>query len=299
MKTRLSEAGFDFCTFLDFNSSNDFFLFEIGTYKCPPGYGYGPSIRSCDIIHYVRSGRGHLVLDGREYDIGPNQAFLIPANVIAYYEADEADPWSYLWLHTGGPRFQEVLYLTGLGTNQPIFTPTGDPQEFERIFEEIAGHQTQEYYCIGKMYELYDYMISHSQTKVERNTNMQLEYVREAIKIIQCKYPEPIKISDIASVCGLDRSYLSRLFKDATGWSIQGYLVAYRMKMAAQLMKDSSNSIQYISLAVGYTDIFTFSKAFKKYYGVSPREYRRNRLDVTLSVTTDLRDAKTNIQTHI
>jgi AraC-like DNA-binding protein len=138
------------------------------------------------------------------------------------------------------------------------------------------------------MYELYDFMISHSVTRVTHDANLQLQYVQKAIKFIQCKYPEPIRVTDIASVCGLDRSYLSRLFKDATGQSLQGYLVAYRMKMAAQLMRDGSNSIQYVSLAVGYSDIFTFSKAFKKHYGVSPTEYRKNNLQITMSVTTAL-----------
>jgi AraC family transcriptional regulator of arabinose operon len=219
-------------------------------------------------------------MNDREYDIGPGQAFLIPANTIAYYEASSTDPWSYIWLHTGGPRFSEVLYLSGLGPNQPIFTASDNNGDFERIFLDISGRQSQEYYCIGKMYELFDYMINNSTTRIPRNNNLQLEYVQKAIKFIQCKYPEPIKVTDVAAVCGLDRSYLSRLFKDATGRSIQGYLLSYRMKMAAQLMKDANNSIQYISLAVGYTDIFTFSKAFKKHFGVPPSEYRKKALDI-------------------
>jgi AraC-like DNA-binding protein len=227
-------------------------------------------------------------MNDQEYEVGPGQAFLIPANLIAYYEASHSDPWSYLWFHAGGPRFSEVLYQTGLSATQPIFTATEDAEEFEHIFDDILSHQAQEYYCIGKMYELYDFMISHSVTRVTHDANLQLQYVQKAIKFIQCKYPEPIRVADIASVCGLDRSYLSRLFKDATGQSLQGYLVAYRMKMAAQLMRDGSNSIQYVSLAVGYSDIFTFSKAFKKHYGVSPTEYRKNNLQITMSVTTAL-----------
>jgi AraC family transcriptional regulator of arabinose operon len=46
------------------------------------------------------------------------------------------------------------------------------------------------------------------------------------------------------------------------------------MKKAMRLMQNSSQSIQSIAFAVGYNDIFTFSKAFKAHTGKSPSEYR-------------------------
>lgn len=65
------------------------------------------------------------------------------------------------------------------------------------------------------------------------------------------------------------------VYKEA-GLSIQEYLMQYRMKSAMKLMEDPALSIQYISFAVGYNDIFTFSKAFKKHVGQSPSEYRKS-----------------------
>lgn len=164
--------GYDYSAFLDYTSSNDFSLYEIGNYHCPPGYSYGPVIRSRAIFHYIYSGKGRLVLENKEFLLEANQGFLIPAGKKAFYEADYSDPWSYSWLHIGGPKMLEV-------------------------------------------------------------------------------------------------------YKEA-GLSIQEYLMQYRMKSAMKLMEDPALSIQYISFAVGYNDVFTFSKAFKKHVGISPSEYRKS-----------------------
>ncbi len=275
MKINLSDNGYDSCSFLDFDASNDFFLYEIGTYKCPSGYSYGPALRTHDIFHFVISGKGKLYINNEIHEIGPKQGFLIPANVTAYYEADEEDPWSYFWLHLGGSRLSEIFYHAGLNADQPVFTSTDHSLFFEERFAEICDHQEEELFCIGKIYELANYLVQHSIHKVTNEGNLQLKYVKKTIKYIQLNYSEPIHIDDIAHACGLNRSYLSRLFKDATGSSVQSYLKTYRMKMATQFMRETTHSIQDISFAVGYNDIFTFSKAFKKHYGISPSEFRK------------------------
>ncbi len=276
MIQKLSDNGYDKRWFLDFDNSNDFYLYEIGTYKCPPCYGYGPAIRTRDIFHFVISGKGTLYIDDNIYSIKAGQGFLIPANVKAYYEADNDDPWHYMWIHLGGARLSEALYSAGINEHQPVFSSTSPTDKIQTIFNEIFDNKDDEYYCIGKIYEFMSFLTNTSKSRVAIETSPQLNYVKKTIKYIQLKYSEAIHIDDISNSCGLNRSYLSRLFKDATGSSIQEYLMTYRMKTAVKLMKETDKTIQDISLAVGYNDIFTFSKAFKKHYGTPPKEYRKH-----------------------
>ena len=180
-----------------------------------------------------------------------------------------------MWIHVGGTKLSEVLYLSGISGEQPLFTPIDEPKIPEILFNEIIKKREDELYCIGKIYELFSYITTKSITRISKTVSPQLEYVKKTIKYIQLKYSEQLRIDDISSACGLNRSYLSRLFKEATGSSIQQYIVTYRMKTAATLLKETNQSIQDISLAVGYSDIFTFSKAFKKYYNESPSDYRK------------------------
>ena len=64
-------------------------------------------------------------------------------------------------------------------------------------------------------------------------------------------------------------------FKAEFNISPQKYLIKIRMEKAKNRLKNTPSSIQEISVSVGYIDEFTFSKAFKKYSGFSPKAYRQ------------------------
>ena len=81
-------------------------------------------------------------------------------------------------------------------------------------------------------------------------------------------------MEDIASFCNLNRSYFGKIFRDAVGKSPQEFLISYRMTKAAELLKLTDLMIGDISNAVGYPSQLHFSRAFKKTYGISPREWR-------------------------
>ena len=83
-----------------------------------------------------------------------------------------------------------------------------------------------------------------------------------------------ITIEDIAGVCGLNRTYFGKIFKEALGKTPQEFLLNYRMLKAAELLKLTSLSIGDVGLAVGYANQMHFSRAFKNNYGISPREWR-------------------------
>lgn len=271
-------VGFDFCAFVDYDSNADACLYEIGNYACEPEYSYGPIIRPRGIIHFVTSGKGKLTIEDRVYNVHKDQIFFIPAGVSAYYIADKNDPWSYMWLHIGGSRVIEVLKDAGIDEYNPVFSicdrGTSTKDNFYKILSDIFSNFTREFLCISKIYELLDYFSEFSLRDTESFDNLQLQYVHTVIKYIHLKYSEQIHVTDISRACGLNRSYLSRLFHDATGSTIQDFLMTYRIKEAQNMLKNTSSTISYIAFAVGYTDIYNFSKAFKKKTGMTPSKYR-------------------------
>ena len=82
------------------------------------------------------------------------------------------------------------------------------------------------------------------------------------------------KLSEISGKMGYNYSYLEKIFKQTTGKSITDYYVAKKMEIAAVLIKENTSSVSKIAETVNYSSVYTFSKAFKLYYGVSPSEYR-------------------------
>jgi len=79
---------------------------------------------------------------------------------------------------------------------------------------------------------------------------------------------------DVAKYLYLNPSYFSRYFKRLTGVNFTDYVHQYKMKMAEKILKTSNQSLESLSLSLGYSDRTYFSKVFKKYVGVTPSEYK-------------------------
>jgi AraC-like DNA-binding protein len=100
-------------------------------------------------------------------------------------------------------------------------------------------------------------------------------YVNEAVNIIALSYSRPLKISEIADRVGINRSYLTSIFKREMHVSPQAFLINIRLENAARLLKETEDTVGNIAAAVGYSDPLAFSKAFKQKYGCTPSEFRR------------------------
>ena len=85
----------------------------------------------------------------------------------------------------------------------------------------------------------------------------------------------PWRLGELASSVGLSRAALARRFHDAVGESPIAYLAAWRMALAADLLLDPDATVTRVAREVGYANPFTFSTAFKRAYGHSPRDHHR------------------------
>ena len=85
---------------------------------------------------------------------------------------------------------------------------------------------------------------------------------------------ETVDIARLAKEYGYERSYLYRLFKKNYGTGIKEYINKIKMEKAKSFL-EKGIFVNTVATMVGYGDEFNFSKAFKKYYGVSPSEIRK------------------------
>jgi AraC-like DNA-binding protein len=84
-----------------------------------------------------------------------------------------------------------------------------------------------------------------------------------------------MSISDIAAAIGISSSHLSRIFKMEVGRTPLEYLTEYRLKHSKRLLADGNCSLNKIVEAIGYNDVHTFIRSFKKVEGITPGEYRK------------------------
>jgi AraC-like DNA-binding protein len=111
---------------------------------------------------------------------------------------------------------------------------------------------------------------------IQSGSKLQDFYIHEAISYIDHNFQNDISVENIAEVCGLNRSYFGKIFKQATGKTPQEFLINYRMIKATELLMLTEMPISDISKAVGYDNPMHFSRAFKTIYEVSPRTWRNS-----------------------
>lgn len=226
-----------------------------GDQQCAPGHRFGPYIRGYTLIHFVRSGKGKFYARGAEYEVTAGQAFLILPGEVTTYEADLEEPWHYCWVGFDGSlthRFEQL---------QPVLSI--DETLFLNIFppEEYTGRP--EYWISGGLHRLYGVLFPDP---ISGNV-----HVQKVENLIRASYMEQITVEGIAKALNLDRRYLTRLFKEHTGKSVQEYLISVRMDEAAHYLK-RGYGVQETAKLCGYADLANFSKMYKKHFGYNPKK---------------------------
>ncbi len=99
--------------------------------------------------------------------------------------------------------------------------------------------------------------------------------IAQAVDYIQTNYSRKISLTSVSDHVGLSSSYLCRIFKEETGLSMNTYINNLRMSKAGELLSDKDSYIKEVAISVGFEDQLYFSRLFKRYYGVTPSEYRK------------------------
>lgn len=220
-----------------------------GREVCKPGHSYD-EIRSYYLLHYVESGCGVLTKGNRDYPVSKGQCFVILPHEHHRYCADLVTPWTYIWIGFKGSIGKKLDDLPC-----PVFNVDGG------IFREILdagdyGDMSEEYLC-GKIIEF----MCNEFSKKQKG-----DYPHLAKNMIDTHYNTGISIQQIADSIGIDKRYLSRIFKTEFGITMQSYTIKRRMKEARKFLKDGY-SVNEVSRLVGYDDVSAFSRAFKKECG--------------------------------
>lgn len=99
--------------------------------------------------------------------------------------------------------------------------------------------------------------------------------IQKTLAYIDADLSGDLSLRMLASIQGISSSYLSALFKKETGQTITDYVNQKRVQRASHLLKTTKLQIQTIAQHCGISDVNYFSKIFKKYTDMTPKEYRK------------------------
>lgn len=99
--------------------------------------------------------------------------------------------------------------------------------------------------------------------------------LRRVKQYIEDNYPEDISLEKAAQIAGMERKYFSTFFHKKVGICFRYWLMALRIGKAISLMETENHSITQIAFEIGYMDLRTFERAFKRCTGLTPTEFKR------------------------
>ncbi|MDR1419299.1 MAG: response regulator [Treponema sp.] len=163
-------------------------------------------------------------------------------------------------------RFREVLSAQG---GNDIFMGIESVIENE-LLPLDSGAAILSWYR-RKLHEYANVLVIHNQSRVERVVERAEEYIRQ-------HYAHDIKLNDVSSEVFVSPQYLSRIFHSEKGISFIEYLNRCRIERAKELLHQKNISITDVAFKAGYNDYKYFSNVFKKYAGLTPRDFRKKLL---------------------
>ncbi len=144
------------------------------------------------------------------------------------------------------------------------------PERADAVIKKLAGAKTTQN-CLNILLGYFSVVITADKKLPEDASN----HVNKAIAFMEEYYIRDISIPQIAESVALNPVYLNKLFKLSTGKTLSDYLNLYRIQIAKQFLAQTSLPLNAISENVGYNDVRSLLRYFKKYNGISPTEYRQ------------------------
>jgi AraC-like DNA-binding protein/uncharacterized RmlC-like cupin family protein len=230
------------------------------------------------IFIYCVEGKGRMKI-GTELkkEVLPNSFHIIPKETPHEYESNKKAPWSIYWMHFGGMS-SDLLYQRYLEFGDVNKVVAFDNQRI-KLFNEIYRMYESEYTVpkleFANIYGLkfissFAYEAKSFALENAINTNL----VNSVIDFLNNNLDKTFKSEEIAEHFNRSPSYLFSLFKKRTGYSLIHFFNLKKMQKACEYLKYTDLSIKEISFKTGIQDPLYFSRAFKKYFGVSPKDYR-------------------------
>jgi AraC-like DNA-binding protein len=107
------------------------------------------------------------------------------------------------------------------------------------------------------------------------------DYVTDAKVLLQQRFRETLRLDDVARALHVSTYHLCRIFKEETGVPIHRYLTRLRLLEALESLTAGAADLTDLALSLGFASHSHFSNAFRKEFGISPREVRRRVRPIT------------------
>lgn len=214
-----------------------------------------------------------------EYTLSPGDMFLLYPQ--KKYEASNfnapAEGCHILFTHFDAVLGKNLRALDEFPFDGKIPAETVKAQ-FESFYASYIKYKERTLFSLidlkGSFLKLLSQLLSYRNAAQQKDTapvkGHSLSRLNSVLHYIDTSAKQNITVAKLAALMGVSEKYFIALFKDTVGLTPQQYVIRKKMEKALQYLYEGSLTITEIAAMTGYQDLYAFSKAFKKIYGVSP-----------------------------
>jgi len=230
---------------------------------------------------FITGGKGHIIFPHRRYEVKDGVLLYLCPNVQYSVNIDVEDPFCFLVVHFS---YVNVAFnsdkwdITEDNKTLPLDTVQvlKDYYQVNNIFKKLVKDWTLKlpgYEFITKTL-LQQLLIEIYKSKKRNSQNYSTSLkVERIIEYMRTNINNRLILKDLSELVQLSSSYLSRVFKETTGYSVIEFFNKIKVDEAKELIIEGDKKVKEVAQILGFTDEFYFSRIFKKIEGISPSEF--------------------------
>lgn len=241
-----------------------------------------------ELLH-IHSGSGVIVIGDRLFPIKKNSIILINGMDVHYSVPDKPSAYIRSKIVISSTFIQSIAKITSiLDVIQDLFvTSNGVGIELRANTSAVIDTEMKlidHYISMKNIYQKANIMLSifrillcvhenlnHNITTLNNQTSEILQYLNQNID-------KKVALDDLCQHFHISKYHLCHTFKQKTGLTIYNYIFAQRISIAKRKLIYTNDSLAEIALSTGFSSFSYFSKTFKEFEGISPRDFRKNHL---------------------
>lgn len=205
------------------------------------------------------------------------------APVDCVYECVDLDLGGFLHGSTMYKKEVEAVQNHRLELDRTFPKDSEEASVLWRLFDTLSGaHEGYEFITQGLIYQFIGLIIqNHRYTVTDAVTQRGLRRVRQlknALGVIRERYDQPLTLEELSGAADMSPKYFCRFFSEMTGKTPIDYLNYYRIECACEQLLYTDESVTEICLSCGFNDLSYFVKTFKRYKGMTPKQFRKGQI---------------------
>ena len=230
----------------DFAKNNLFYLQEIGQLQAQQNHIKEREDLASYLFFVVLSGSGTLTYDGNTYTLNSGDCVFIDCSKPYSHETSE-QLWQLKWIHFYGANIETIYHKYIEQGGQTFFQPTNLSiylEIWKKLFKAASATDLiLEMQINENIAALLKQLMTDCQHKEITISNTKKMVLFDIKDYLDTHYPDKITLDDLSEAFFINKFYLTRIFKEHYGVTINNYLLQIRITHAKQLLRFSSKTI--------------------------------------------------------